>query len=160
MDNPSPRLTSKALRYLAIRPRSQFELVQYLERKLTRQESTATIHEVINYLKTLQLIDDEKFAQEYARYLLNQGKGPIIISYQLKQKGIDELTIQTTLASIDQATLIASAHKLSVKRLKHTRGDVNASLTQIQLIHYLYSRGYSSKISRPVIDELRSVSVQ
>jgi regulatory protein len=53
------KLYSRALRYVAMRPRTRWEVETYLERK---QASPALIDTILNKLSKIDLIDDEKFA--------------------------------------------------------------------------------------------------
>ena len=155
-----PHLTRLTIRYLALRSRSQREIEAYLHRKRTPTQTQADIDAVITYLKTIQLIDDKRFAQEYARSLLGQGKGPIIIKYMLQQKGISAETTSSIILNLDPDLIHDSAIRLARKRLTYAHLNVDHPLDLVKLNHYLYSRGFPSSVSRPVIDEIRQQAVK
>lgn len=161
MKSPAdPRLTGLAVRYLSRSSHSQAEVVQYLNRKLTPGSDPHTIAAVIDYLSTLQLIDDAVFAQEYSHLLLQHGKGPTYIRYKLRQKGVESQIIDQAITSIDQEEVEKSAISLALKYLRQHPSLMFDKYTQAKLNHYLYSHGYSSVICRKVIDEIHDKSVQ
>ncbi|MDR3244480.1 MAG: recombination regulator RecX [Elusimicrobiota bacterium] len=56
----------------------------------------------INRLKELGYIDDEKYAQTIAEYLLKKSKGSNMIDYELQKRGIEPAIIAKTLANINK----------------------------------------------------------
>lgn len=56
------KLYNQALRYVALRPRSVWEMQFYLERK---QASPALIEQITNKLMSIELLDDAKFARMF-----------------------------------------------------------------------------------------------
>lgn len=73
------------MRMLVRREHSVFELTQ----KLTAKEfDAAEIESVIESLIQQNYQSDERFATEFIQMRFNQGKGPIKISIDLKQRGI------------------------------------------------------------------------
>jgi len=78
-------LIQAALRYLGIRIRSKKELSDYLSEKSTDEEAVET---AMHYLEDHQLIDDGAFARAWIDSRLRHGKGDVLISMELRQKGV------------------------------------------------------------------------
>lgn len=104
-----------ALRYVALRPRSEWELSSYLKRK---QIDDASAAHIIDRLRGLQLLDDLAFARAWVnnRHLLKQVSsrrlrlelqqkrvGPEIISQVLSEDETDERTTLRELIRKKQA---------------------------------------------------------
>jgi regulatory protein len=87
----------RILNLLSIRPRSTWELQDYLKRK---QQSPATIEKILNKLSKLGYIDDKSFAKRWVenkRHLQNVSS--LKLRHQLKQKRISDEIIDKALAN-------------------------------------------------------------
>jgi len=79
-----------AMQMLARREHSVFELTQ----KLTTKEFNSTdIERAVDLLIEQNYQSDERFASEFIQMRFNQGKGPIKISVDLKQRGINHFDL-------------------------------------------------------------------
>jgi regulatory protein len=58
------KLYAVALRYVAMRPRTNWEVAFYLQRK---DASPALIEQILNKLSMIGLLDDEKYAESFVR---------------------------------------------------------------------------------------------
>jgi len=75
-----------ALRLLARREHSRFELV----RKLTRKGwSKAVVEQVVDALAEANLQSDERFAESYVRQRAAKAYGPLRIRAELSERGVD-----------------------------------------------------------------------
>jgi regulatory protein len=84
-----------ALRYVAMRPRSEWELQDYFRRKKIDDEAGG---EIISRLRALNLVDDLAFARSWVanrRLLKNISKRRLIM--ELKQKHVPEESIRAVL---------------------------------------------------------------
>jgi regulatory protein len=73
--------------FLARREHSE----QELRRKLNaRADDVDEVEAVLQKLKDEGLQSDERFTEAYVHHRVNAGLGPMKISYELRQKGIDE----------------------------------------------------------------------
>ncbi len=90
------KLYNRALRYVAMRQRTEWEVKVYLERK---GADTPLLPSILNKLSILGLIDDEKFARAYIndRQLLRPTSRRKIIM-ELQKKHVGEEIVQRALA--------------------------------------------------------------
>lgn len=107
---------------LSIRPRSEKEVKERLKKK---GFTPRTISQVTDLAKGKNLINDERFAQEFVNGRLSRKpKGKFALRRELQAKGIDEEIIQKTLdkkfKDLDVGKIIK---ELAVKRLKRYRGE-------------------------------------
>jgi regulatory protein len=132
-----------ALRYVAMRPRSEWELATYLQRK---EVDEPVVEQIIRRLKNSGLLDDAVFAQAWVanrRLLRNTSKRRLQL--ELKQKRVPEYII-------DQA-------------LQEDAGDERENLRQViakkrgrypdqtKLTQYLARQGFSYDDIKSVLAE-------
>lgn len=93
------KLYNQALRYVAMRPRSRWEIETYLKRK---DSPAPLIEQITNKLAGLGLVDDVKLARAYVhdRQLLRPTSRRKIIS-ELKKKRLPGEAIEAALAEYD-----------------------------------------------------------
>jgi len=84
--NKGSECYAAAMRMLVRREYSQLELRQKLQLK---DFDSALIDSAINLLIEQNYQSDERFAEDFIIMRFNQGKGPIKISGELKQRGIE-----------------------------------------------------------------------
>ncbi len=106
----------KALSYLAIRPRSQDEVLQYLERKGYSKEQTA---DIVRELVARSLLNDSDFAASWveSRRLLRP-RSRLQLVQELRQKGLGTDEIEEALGGHDEEEVLADLverQKLMVK---------------------------------------------
>jgi regulatory protein len=152
------RLIKLALNYLAIRSRSRSELVNYLKQK-SRGQDQGIITNALAKVEDFNILNDSQFAREYASYLLNHGKGPLLIKYSLKYKGIDPSLIKQTVTDLDDEVVFQSASKQLAKISSSWHLD-NPHLFKPKAFNYLTRRGFPPSIIDRVIDEYPSLTVK
>ena len=143
------RLT--ALNLLARREHSFYELREKLSVKLSTERSwtkaavDVAIEEVLMQLKAEGLQDDQRFTENYIRFRANKGSGPIKISYELANKGIDQAMIQQNMAAYQDLWADVIAKVIASK----TRYDEPEPLDPVQkpkrrlkLERFLQQRGF------------------
>ncbi len=138
----------RALNQLARRPRSEWELRDYLRRKEYQPEIIET---VIDRLRDRGYIDDADFAQRWVenRRLLK----PISkrrLTQELKQKRVSDEIISNTLAS-DETDERAVLKELIEKKRRQTRYH-----DEQKLVQYLMRQGYNYEDIKSVLSELAS----
>lgn len=138
------QLRNRALRYLAIRPRSELELRQYLARKEAAAEETDG---VVEWLKRYGYLDDADFARRWAEHRRRLGqRSDVRIRAELRQKGIEQELIDEALASqeLDQA----AALKELISKRRHRYAEKE------KLVQYLARQGFSwSQIKEALQEE-------
>ena len=105
----------KVLKYLTFKPRTIKETINYLKENNTDEEITKNL---IDKLIKLDFLNDERYASNYVDSSIRMGKGPVLISHELHQKGINDELIKKSLLSYTEELQIDTAYQLSVKHLK------------------------------------------
>jgi regulatory protein len=116
------RTRSRVLDYLSYRPRSEWEIREYLKK---RGISISTVETVVNALIEVNLIDDNAFAKYWlenrAQY---RPKGKRILSRELQQKGVSSKLIDEILVGYDEETAARRVFAEQARRLKNLSPDV------------------------------------
>ncbi len=126
---------NNVLRFLAIRPRSRWEIELYLERKKASPPLTAKI---FNKLSIVGLIDDEKFAQSYVndRRLLRPTSYRKMTA-ELRQKHVAGDTINKVLGVDPEGEHAALLTIIERKRRQSKYQD------NLKLMQYLARQGFN-----------------
>lgn len=129
------KLTQQAIRYAAHRPRSLWEIEQYLQRK---HASPALSRIILNKLTIMRLVDDFQLAKAlvHDRILLRPASRRKII-YDLRRKNIAEETIQAVVGEAIESDAAAIQAVIERKRRQVKYQDNNA------LMRYLARQGFS-----------------
>lgn len=124
----------RALGYIVLRPRSERELLQYLNRKKYDPEIIA---EVMARLEKRGYIDDQKFARQWieSRRLLKATSKRRLIQ-ELRAKGVASEIIQQSLAN-DETTDAEVLKDLITRKRQQTRYQ-----DDMKLMQYLSRQGY------------------
>ena len=129
------KIYNLVFRYIALRPRSQWEIETYLARK---DSPAPKIEQITNKLIRLGLIDDTKFAQAYVndrRLLRPTSRRKIII--ELRKKYIANDIIQVVVGNDNDHERSALVEIVQRKR-KQTRYQ-----DDLKLMQYLARQGFS-----------------
>lgn len=89
-----------AMNFLALREHSVYELQKKL---LSKFDNSALVLQVIHDLKSRDLQSDTRFAEAFVRMRIRQGKGPLKILCELRERKIDSLLAA---ASVDECSSI------------------------------------------------------
>ncbi len=132
-----------AIKFLSYRPRSEKELREKLLKKRAPQE---VLEEVIGFLKEQKFLSDEEFVKWWIRQRTEfNPKSARIIKLELRQKGIDQDTIEKALIEHASEELTVSdlekAKTLVAKRIGKYKGLSKYELLQ-KLSPYLGRRGF------------------
>jgi len=130
-------LYAAALRALMRRAHSTFELRMYLER---RAEERETVGRVLARLKQERLIDDEKYALDFARSRASgRRQGGRRIAQELRKRGLPDRHIDAAIAQvftdIDEAAIV---RKVIERRTRAARGRLDARPFDRKKIASLY----------------------
>src|SRR5690606_27797054 len=101
-----------AMNLLAMREHSVAELRQKLQKKFKDSE---LVNQVIDDLATRNLQSDERFAEAFVKMRIRQGKGPVRILYELKEKGIAE-DLAAALVDLSDQLWVDLAKEVCLKR--------------------------------------------
>lgn len=143
-----------AFRFLGRRHHSTSELRTKLIKKKYLKE---VIDNVLSDLTNRNLLDDEKFANEFIEEKSTRKKiGKNKLKAELFKKGIDRKIIERVIsnvnADISYDNVISLAHR-KFESLKHK--NIEKKKIRLKLYSYLVSRGYESDLIMKVLNELR-----
>jgi regulatory protein len=129
------KLYHQALRYVAIRLRTEWEISFYLQRK---QASPSLISSILNKLRNIDLINDEKYARSFVndRKLLRPTSRRKLIA-ELKKKRISDEIIQKVLGDDKQDDQVAIQEVIVRKRRQTKYQD------DLKLMQYLARQGFN-----------------
>jgi len=135
----------RAIRYIALRPRSQREIEDYLKRK---GYDEVVSRAVITKIKKLELISDTKFAREWieSRQLLKP-RSRRQLQAELRQKHISSDIIEEALSSFDD-----TAELNQLKDLVQRKQKIGRYQDEQKLIAYLARQGYPYGLIREALD--------
>jgi len=146
-------LYNAALRALMRRAHSVYEMRQALER---RAEDKSLVKKIIERLKSAGLIDDARYAKQFARQRTESRKqGKFRIARDLRARGIPDRHIEAALNEISQETDEAALIRKRIERkMKLLRGEIDDRKIA-SLYRSLLRAGFPSDLIRR---ELRSVT--
>lgn len=140
------KLFNRALKYVAMRPRSVWEMKTYLERKGAAPE---TSRQLIQKLAELELLDDYKFALAFVRdRALLKPSSRRKLTAELAKKHIDSGTIEAVLAEAcpsDEAALRWHIDK--------ARRQSKYAKDQQKLMAYLARQGFNYSDIKQLLEE-------
>lgn len=137
-----------ALRLLTYRPRSQAEVRQRLEQ---RGWSEKIIEETLERLHQDGLLNDAAFAHSWVenRHTFRP-RGRRLLIQELRQKGLDEQTIQDALSGMNEEE---AAYTAARERAQHLKG-LEPRLFYRRLTAYLVRRGFSYETVGSIVRRL------
>jgi len=114
----------------------------------------AAIDEIVTHLIQHNYLNEERFAQSYARGKFNIKKwGRIRIVSELKFRGISKFNIKTALKEIDNDQYLITLDELAKKRLSQIK-EKGKQKRRKKLADYLLYRGWESNLVYEKLQEL------
>jgi len=145
------KIKDKALRLLSIRSRSVIELEEKLLEKKYHQNE---VKKVIDDLVKLELLNDEKFTEDWINHRLNfslLGKRRIFL--ELRKKKVNTEIIDKKLSKINQKEEFNKALELAERKIL-TYKDKDKYKKRQKLISFLLRKGYSWEIINLVLGKI------
>lgn len=140
------RAFERAVRFLATRPRSVYEVRRKLQEK---QTPPSTIDTVLERLTALGYVDDLAFARTWVENRQTfRPRSTAALRAELKAKGVEEAIIRQVLHEVDNSE---SALQLARQQVGRWRGEDSYTLRQ-KLSSYLIRRGYDYDTVRAATD--------
>lgn len=142
------QIFQKTLRFVGLRPRSQKEILFYLQKKTSNEK---IIKKVLGDLINLGLVDDKAFVDWWLdQRAAFRPKGKRALMMELRQKGIDNNLIQKAVAEkVDEKEAAAS---LVEKKLK-TWVRLPREICREKLTGFLARRGFNWETIKLILDE-------
>lgn len=145
----------KAVRYLAVRPRSEREVRRRLGRYRSKKREKlpdAHIDWVIDKLMAQGYLDDS----EFARYWVEQRnrfkpRSPRALRYELRQKGVSDRIIESVLTDgVDAAEAALAAARSRLSRWQH----LDEERFRKKMIGFLQRRGFTWHITQQTVEQV------
>lgn len=142
---------NRALNYLNYGLRSEKEVCDDL---IKHEITFATAQAVVDKLKTQNYINDTTYAESYTRTGANLGgKGPRVITQELKKRGISDETISHSLEEYSFDQMLENGLALAEKVLKRTTRSSSRE-TKNKIKQNLMQKGFSSDVIQEVLQNL------
>jgi len=129
------KIYNRALRYVVMRSRTQWEIETYLERK---GASPALSEQIVNKLTKLHLLNDEKFAQAFVadrRLLRPTSRRKLIAELRKKHVANDVIEQAVGTEKEDERTALVEIVKRKRKQAKYQ--------DDLKLMQYLARQGFN-----------------
>ncbi len=147
-DDEINKAIDRAVRFLAYRPRSVAEVRQNLAGKHVPE---AAIETTIERLNAMGYLDDAAFARYWVENRDTfKPRGAVALRYELRQKGIADDIIETTLADLDTTDAAFRAAQEKARRLR----GLSRREFQTKLGSFLQRRGFDYATTQDVLQQL------
>ena len=140
---------SLALKYLALRSRSETELKTYLDRKKFDRD---VITSVLNELKSYGYINDIQFTKDFVNYHKLKGHGIKKIRYELQLKIADGNIIDEVISELFSLEDEFKRAKCLIEKREGKTGSIDEKWIKRQAA-YLQRRGFESNIIFKVLKD-------
>lgn len=148
-------LFDKTLKYIDYKPRTEKEVIDYLEE---HNATPTNIKNIIKKLKEINFIDDDRYARIFIEEEIRHEKGPNAIKHVLLTKGIDEDIIIKYLSEYSDELLFDNALDMGRKTLKTVVG-LPISKQKESVYTRLYRMGYDYSLINRVLNMLEYSSL-
>lgn len=130
------KLYNNVLGYLALRPRSTWEVESYLRRKKAPPSLSESI---LNKLSNNKLLDDVSFAESFVRSRrATRPTSARKLQFELQQKHVSKSVIQRVLAEEEDGVESNALAQLVAKKRQQSRYQ-----DDVKLMQYLVRQGFS-----------------
>lgn len=136
---------NRALKYLSYRTRSFKEVYDYLVKKAYSDEEIRT---TLKQLQDLHFLNDNEFANSFAKSRQARGKSKRTIIYELKLKGIDKESSEQIVNELKDDLQNAAEY---IKKYSKQLERYDPSTREKKIINRLRLRGYNWDIISKVI---------
>jgi regulatory protein len=144
------KLLQKALKFIAIRPRSQKEIISYLQKKSPKNQEKQKL--VLEELSKLGLVNDEAFVDWWLEQRETfRPKGKRVLKMELRFKGIENDLIERSLA--DKVNEEALAKKSALPKIPSLK-DLSLIEQKKKLVGFLSRRGFDWSVIKKTLDEI------
>lgn len=146
---------NKVLNLLSVSYKSEYEVIKYIHEKEIKNKQFLKqnqIDNIINKLKQLQYIDDQRVCSYIVDYYIRSNKGPLYIKQKLKEKKIDEQLINEGLSSYGDDL----QEEIIIKLLeKENNKNYTLKKFKINLSNKLIRNGFNSSLVFKLIDRIK-----
>lgn len=143
-DELRSRIRNSALGSLTRREHARAELAAKLQ---SRFDSPALIAETLDWLASLNYLDDARFAEAFVRAGVLKGRGPQRIRRELQQKGVDPDIAERALVE-SEVDWLAQARELHERKFGRPPADAKSRARQMRFLLY---RGFSMEVANSIM---------
>lgn len=150
------RALQQALLFLSYRARSEKEIKQNL---LKHEYSETIIEQTIERLRESKLANDNQFAKTWVENRnAFRPRSKRVLTMELRQKGLDEETVKTAVADVDENALAYESAKKRASRFKSAALSKSKGLEwsefRKKLSDYLARRGFPYSVVSSVVTQV------
>lgn len=147
-DKPSASAFDYAMKLLGVRPYSEFELCQKLQKKgFTLKEINSALIDCIRY----GFLNDELYAKDYANILSARGYGKFVIIRKLREKRLNEELINQAIAQLNDP--MSDAQKSFDFKIRMLQNEKDPRKHREKLYRFMLNKGFTSDIIRQLYDD-------
>lgn len=143
-------LFDKVLNFIDYKPRTEKEIREYLIKK---EVSEYVMEDIIKRLKQIKYLDDDKYASAFVEEGIKNKKGPLLISYQLDNLGIEKDITSKYLSNYDYETQFANALEIA-KKSKALQSRYPIKKSKELIYQKLIRTGYNVEIINKALASL------
>ena len=144
------RAYQQAMLFLSFRARSETEIRQNLRK---HEIAEPVIEATLERLRQERLADDEHFARAWVENRNTfRPRSRLALSMELRQKGLDDGTIQSVLSGLDEEALAYEAARRRAARFK----GLEWNQFRKKLSDFLARRGFSYSVIAPIVTRMWS----
>ncbi|MBP3687143.1 MAG: regulatory protein RecX [Alphaproteobacteria bacterium] len=134
--------------------RRRIDKYAFFDKEYNPMEAYAWADEVVEECSKQNFVNDERFAGFKINSYLNAGKPRRYIEQKLKQKGIDEQTIDRLFENTDYSELDTALNFAKKKKIGRFRADDEARIANRQKdLGTLVRAGFDFEIAKEVLDD-------
>ena len=147
-EDAKERALQQALLFLGYRARSESEIRKNLQK---HEIPEIVIEETLERLRNDKLVDDGQFAQTWVENRSTfRPRSRRMLAMELRQKGLDDESMQSALENVDDEALAYEAAKKRAPRFK----DLEWIEFRKKITGFLARRGFSYSVITPVVSRL------
>ena len=147
-DDANERAYQQAMLFLSYRVRSEKEIRQNLRKHEIPDE---VIEHTLTRLREGGLANDNQFARAWVENRnIFRPRSRRVLAMELRQKGLDDETVQSAVAGVDEEAL---AYESALKRANRFK-NLEWSEFRKKLSEYLARRGFSYSVVAPIVTRI------
>jgi len=147
-EDAKERALQQALLFLGYRARSESEIRKNLQK---HEIPESVIEETLERLRNDKLVDDSQFAQTWVENRSTfRPRSRRMLAMELRQKGLDDESMQSALEDVDDETLAYEAAQKRAPRFK----ELEWIEFRKKLTGFLARRGFSYSVITPVVSRI------
>ncbi len=140
-----------AMKYLSYRPRSVYEIEEYIKKKGFDKN---IVRKTIEILLERNYLNDKNFTKLYIETMTrNRPKSKFAIAFALKKKGVDLSIIEPVLEQYDDQSLAIKAVEPKIKRWQ----SFDKNKFKKKLMNFLVYRGFNYEICMTTLNHFKNL---